>query len=387
MSEYQFVAFQAVDSPLDDKQLRFAEDQSSRAELTRWSFCVEYQYGSFRGDADGLLRRGFDVHLNYTNYGTREIKLRLPHGMPFAKKVWQKYVDGERLVWEKDARGAGGILTVRPSHEPGELELIWEPQAYLPAVIWARERLTVGDLRALYLLWLCAADDYDNDPDEAIEPPVPHGVSELTDHGEQLLWFFGLDPLLLTAAGQSIPGAPHRESEQQSCEEWIQSLDGRRAKVLLTQMLTGKTATVKAKLLAEIRASKVNADWPTTDKKRSFTQLLELAETLHAEEEKKKQRKAQAKAQREAAKAQRRRDERKQQMVKDPDKWLREAQRRVEGRGKDNYNAAAEILHDLREAVGGDDGDAMTRRYAAQLIKKHPTLSYLKGALRKRGLL
>ena len=39
------------------------------------------------------------------------------------------------------------------------------------------------------------------------------------------------------------------------------------------------------------------------------------------------------------------------------------------------------------EAIGGDQGQLLVRRHAARLAKKHPTLSRLKGSLRKRGLL
>ena len=39
------------------------------------------------------------------------------------------------------------------------------------------------------------------------------------------------------------------------------------------------------------------------------------------------------------------------------------------------------------EAVGGDEGDKITRRHAAHLARKHPTLNHLKSSLRKRGLL
>jgi hypothetical protein len=67
MSEFQYVFFQAVDRPLTDTELAFAERQSTRADVSRWSLSVEYHYGSFRGDVDRLLRRGFDVFLQYTN--------------------------------------------------------------------------------------------------------------------------------------------------------------------------------------------------------------------------------------------------------------------------------------------------------------------------------
>ena len=97
MSEYQYVEFQAVDRPLNDKQFEFAQQQSSRAEVSRRSLTVEYHYSEFRGDVDGLLRHGFDVFLHYANYGVREIRLRLPSGLPFEKSVGSEFVDGERL--------------------------------------------------------------------------------------------------------------------------------------------------------------------------------------------------------------------------------------------------------------------------------------------------
>ena len=80
MSEYQYIAFRAVDRPLTDKETAFAETQSSRAEISRWSFENEYHDGDFRGDPDKLLRGGYDVHLHYANFGIRRVLLRLPHG-------------------------------------------------------------------------------------------------------------------------------------------------------------------------------------------------------------------------------------------------------------------------------------------------------------------
>ena len=385
MSEYQYVVFQAVDRPLNDKQLEFARRQSTRAEVSRWSLSVEYHYSSFRGDVDGLLRQGYDVYLQYTNYGSREIKLRLPRSMPFARGVWSRYVDGEQLTWKADPQGRGGILSLHPFHEPGDLEEIWELQQYLDAAIAVRDRLVSGDLRALYLLWLCAADA-DNDPAEMIEPPVPHGIAGIAPHGGELLSFFGLDPLMLVAVGKGVGSAPKDESEDHAAR-WVNALDEPRAKDLLLQLLTGDTSGVKASVLAEIRDSQTPDGWPTSDKQRSLDELLQRTADLRAEEEAKQARKADAKAKREAAQAERERADRMKEMLKDPDQWLREAERLVDARGTHNYKAAAEILADLREAVGGDTGDRITRRHAAHLAKKHPTLNHLKSSLRKRGLL
>jgi len=386
VSEYQYLVFQAVDGPLSDEQLAFAQRQSTRAEVSRWSLSVEYHYSSFRGDVDGLLRRGYDVNLQYTNYGSREIKLRLPRGMPFAKSVWSKYVGGERLNWKSDAKGSGGILTLHPFHEAGDLAEVWETQKYLDAAIHVRERLISGDLRALYLLWLCAADDDYNDPEEMIEPPVPHGIAESATYGGEILTFFGLDPLLLVAAGKDVNAAPTDESQDHAAR-WVNTLDEQQAKDMLLRFLIGDTACEKARLLAAIRDSQTPDGWPTSDKQRTFDKLLQKTAALRVDEDAKQVRKAQAKAKREAAKADRERTDRMKEMLKNPDRWLRESERLVDAGGTHNYKAAAEILHDLREAVGGDEGDKLARRHAANLAKKHPTLNHLKSSLRKRGLL
>ena len=69
------------------------------------------------------------------------------------------------------------------------------------------------------------------------------------------------------------------------------------------------------------------------------------------------------------------------------DRPLNDKQLQFAERQSTRAKAAAEILSDLREAVSGDEGDKITRRHAAHLAKKHPTLNHLKSSLRKRGLL
>lgn len=387
MSEYQYVEFQAVDRPLNDKQLEFAQRQSSRAEVSRRSLTCEYHYRSFNGNVDGLLRQGFDVFLSYANFGPREIRLRLPEGLPFDKRVWSNFVDSERLTWSKDARGKGGILALNPFHESGDLEPVWDFPQYVDAAIQVRERLMAGDLRALYLLWLCAADDDNSDPDETIEPAVPHGMAELPGRSENLLTFFGLDILMLRAAAEGIDRAPVRVSQDQTLEDWARSLSAERAKSLLTRFLVEDSQIIKAEAMEEIRNSQSPIAWPTTDKKRTFNQLLEVCKVLRSKETAIRQRQAEAKAQRDAAKAEKERQARMVEMAKSPKEWLAKAEKLADARGTDNYKAAAEILADLREAVGGEEGDKIARRHAAHLAKKYPTLSQLKSSLRKRGLL
>lgn len=387
MSEYQYVEFQAIDRPLNDKQFEFAQQQSSRAEVSRRSLTVEYHYSSFNGDIDGLLRNGFDVFLLYSNYGPREIRLRLPDGSPFEKHVWSKFVDGEGLKWSKDVKGKGGILALSPYDESSDLESIWDFPQYVDAAIQVRERLMAGDLRALYLLWLCAADDDNNDPDETIEPPAPHGMAELPGHSEKLLTFFGLDTLLLKAAAEGVDSAPASVSQDKILEDWAWSLSAERSKSLLTRFLVEDSQVIKTETIAEIREAQSPISWPTTEKKRTFSQLLEICKVLRSNENMIRQREADVKAKREAAKAEKERQARMKEMVASPATWLAKAEKMADARGTNNYKAAADILADLREAVGGEEGDKIARRHASLLAKKYPTLNQLKASLRKRGLL
>ena len=81
------------------------------------------------------------------------------------------------------------------------------------------------------------------------------------------------------------------------------------------------------------------------------------------------------------------RQDRMAQMVHEPDRWLKEADKLVAQRGTENYNAAADILADLGEAIGDEQGTKFVRQHAAHLAKTYPTLNRLKSSLRKRGLL
>jgi len=253
----------------------------------------------------------------------------------------------------------------------------------LEDVVAIRNRVAEGDLRALYVLWLCATLD-----DQSVaEPPVPGGLAECVDDYEDLLSFFGLDPLILLAASEGAPPAPAKQDHEQQVAAWVDGLSERDSKRVLRKLLVEDATAVKAETIATIRASAGLSDWPTVALGRSFDDLLNQTEAIRAEHEAKEQKKREAAARREAAKLQRKREERMVQMVKDPKKWLRNADKLVDARGTDNYSAAAEILADLREAVGGDEGERITRRHAAHLAKKHPTLNRLKSSLRKRGLL
>ncbi len=206
MSEYQYIEFRAVDRTLTDSEYKFADKQSTRAHITRRSFQNEYHYGDFNGDVNGLLRRGYDVFMHYANFGIRKAAFRLPAGLPFPKTLRSKYIDTEAMKWSQDRKGKAGILSLSPCTESGDLEQIWEPGEYINDFAEVRRCLVAGDLRALYVLWLCAATDEDVSL-QITEPPVPGGLSQCEQVFGPFLEFFGIDPLILLAASEERVGS------------------------------------------------------------------------------------------------------------------------------------------------------------------------------------
>jgi hypothetical protein len=201
MSEYQYVAFRAIDGPVSEKNLEFMRRQSSRADITPWAFDNEYHFGDFGGKADEMLRRGYDLHLHYANFGERTLMVRLPGGLPDPKAA-RAYFDADSLRFVKDKNGVGGILSIAPVHEPGDLEDLWEIDDLLDRLIPLRAEILAGDLRPLYLAHLAVACDCCHDS-ETKEGPVPAGLNKLTKAQRALAELYGLSDDLIAAAAQN----------------------------------------------------------------------------------------------------------------------------------------------------------------------------------------
>jgi hypothetical protein len=72
-------------------------------------------------------------------------------------------------------------------------------EGWMARLIPLREELLRGDLRPLYLGWLAGVTAGDVDED-AIEPDVPTGMSQLSTAQQALAEFLGIDTELMSAA-------------------------------------------------------------------------------------------------------------------------------------------------------------------------------------------
>jgi hypothetical protein len=375
MSEYQYVGFRAIDGPVSEKNLKFMRQQSSRAEITAWSFDNEYQYGDFHGNADEMLRRGFDFHFHYANFGVRKLMIRLPHGLPDAGAA-EPYFEEDSLSFVKDRQGPGGILCIEPYFEPGDLDDLWEFHEALDRLLPLRAEIMGGDLRPLYLAHLAVACDNNHDPDETTEAPVPAGLDKPTDAQRALAELYGLSEALVTAAAQKSPTLAERAESQNQYAAWLQRQPEATKTAWLAQVMADAHSPVRREILAEFQKSQRTPTWPTVRTERTIAQLRAAAEEIQ-----------QANDRRKAEKAARQRAKKLADMAADPLPTLRETEQLIKQRSRDAYDQIATLLADLREALAGGEQFDLPEKQARKLKADHPTLLLLVSALRRRGFL
>lgn len=373
MSEYQYVAFRAIDGPVSKKNLAFMERQSTRAEITEWSFENEYNFGDFRGNAEEMLRRGYDIHLHYANFGLRTLLIRLPGGFPDSKAA-QPYLDDESVRFMKDQKGRGGILSISPFYESDDIEDLWDLGDLLDRLVPLRGEILEGDLRPLYLAHLAAACDSNHDPEETIEAPVPAGLGKLTDAQLALTELYGLSNALIEAAAQDGPETVPTMNRECQLKSWIGTQSQTVKDQWLAGLLEGASSAVRSEILMKFRDESGNSSWPVVELNRTVAQLRKSAEAIYQKEK--------AKA---AAKAARQQAAKLKKMAADPTPFLKEAERLAAERNTDSYKKASRLLAELRTALAGTRQAGLAEKQAIQLKAKYPKLHHLTAALRREG--
>jgi hypothetical protein len=372
MSEYQFIHFLAIDRPLNDKQLDFMRRQSTRAEITPWEFTNEYHWGDFHGNAREMLRRGYDVHLHYANFGIRRLMMRLPAGLPCDRRTFNAFRVPYSLEWHADRKGRGGILEIEPQGDSDMYSEGWyDADGLLPDIAPVRNLLIGGDLRPLYLAWLACRGE-----DEAGEPPVPAGLGKLPPALEAMAELYELSENLLAAAAERSPPLPKSTGAAESLEQWLAWRSRDDLRDLVRRFLAEDTAATRAETLSRIRAETGAATWPLAEPTRTWAELREAARRLHDERQQREQRAREA--------AHRRRLT---AIAADPRKAIAKVRQLVNQRSTDSYEQAARELVELREALGEKRGPARARAVAEKLRRDNPRYYRLISALRKHGLL
>ena len=375
MSEFQYIGFRAIDGPVSEKNLKFMRQQSSRAEITPWSFDNEYHYGDFHGHTAEMLRRGYDFHFHYANFGIRTLMMRLPNGLPDARAA-APYLEPESLFFKKDKDGKGGIICIDPCFEAGELDELWDLDSFLDRLLPLRSEILDGDLRPLYLAHLAVASDYNHNPEEEKDAPVPAGLNKLTNAQQALAELYGLGEGLLAAAAQDSPALPTHADSHNQYGAWLQSLPETTKVAWLSQLMAEPRSSVRSNILAAFHKGQGSSSWPTRFVERTIAELRSRGEERQREINRQK-----------AEKSARRRAKKLAAMAADPHPTLRKTEQFAKERTREAYDKIGKLLADLREALAGSDRSGLAEQQARKLKDDNPTLNHLTAALRRQGFL
>lgn len=377
MSEYQWVEFRAIESPLDQEAIAFMHTQSSRAEIDQWRFANEYNFGDFRGDALEMLRRGYDLHVHYSNFGDRLLFLRFRDGFEFADLVDQ-YADGDQICWRPDDEG-GGVLMITPEGDAGTFDEIWDPETLASDFVPLWEMIHRGDMRPLYLAYLALCTWFDRDAEEGdcLEPPVPAGLSRSHLGLDRLCTYLEVDGDLLELACEASAELQEPFLDSKRIGKWLKSQDQEQMRSTLQRVLCNPGQEPQ-RLLREITAE-VFPPCVRQQNRRSLRKMRQQAdeiarqrcEALEAEKARKKA---------EAERVARENHERKiQSIAKDPNPILLRIDKAIAEKKRPAYQRAAGDLKLLQEALG----PVYARAKAEELQNKYPSRSALQSEIRK----
>jgi len=373
MSEYQWIEFRAIDAPLDDEQVKFMHTQSSRAEISRWSFTNEYNFGDFRGDAIEMMRRGYDLHVHYANFGIRRIYLRFPDGFAFADEL-ESYLLDEEITWLADDQGSGGILMIDPEGDAGTWDWFDDVNGLASDLVPLREMIDRGDMRGLYMahLSLCYEED-------EMEPPVPAGLGDQNHSLQRLGEFLEFDTDLIQVASEGSQPLQKATSDHKAIEAWIQPLSKKQLADELRNLL-GKPNQYPSQLLRQVRKSASTS--PTSQQaSRTIGALRARASEIEdkrrheheqaAEAERKKREEAAAKALQKTLSA----------IADNPDATLLRIDTAIAEKNRPGYQRAADELTLLAKACGSP----LAQGKAEAIRMKYPARTALSSILKKAG--
>ena len=267
MSEYQYYDFKAIDHALTKTEMAALRAISTRAVITTTSFTNHYEWGDLKAEPLRLLEKYFDAFVYVANWGTREFHLRLPQELVDFRHL-KSILPGKAVR----ARSAGQFVIVAFESEV-ESDDDWDDgTSWMESLASLRSDLLRGDLRCLYLGWLMCAQDEEFSED-AMEPPVPAGLRELSAPLDSLIEFLGIDEDLVEVAASA--SAPLRAGpSRKELAAWVRGLPANEKDDLLIDFLSESSERCRLELLQRFQRENVVAESPGAIKRRTVKDLL-----------------------------------------------------------------------------------------------------------------
>ncbi len=202
MSGFEYYEFMAVDRPLSPQEEEEVGKLSSRARVSSNRAISTYNYGSFRGNSDEVLRKYFDAFLYISNYGTKKLGFRLPTRLLKSQSLCP--YEYEYIVEIEPYEDVSLVLLNLNDEEGGGWIEEEDCVSLLDALLPLRQDLLLGDPRALYLA-LIAGQDRIEEETYIDTLPVPPNLKSLTPALQTLVEFFEISPDRLKQAIAASP--------------------------------------------------------------------------------------------------------------------------------------------------------------------------------------
>ncbi|SNR92528.1 hypothetical protein [Blastococcus mobilis] len=347
MSEYQYYEFVAIDQPLSVGEQADLRAISTRALITPTSFVNHYEWGDLKADPRRLVERYFDAFLYLANWGTHRLMFRLPAEVlgRSATAVVDQYLVGDgSTAWTTDGYV---VIDLFAEDEDGEYDNEWlDGSGLLASIVPVRAELMVGDFRLLYLAWLLAVENREVD-DDAVEPPVPTGLGQLSAALSAVAAFLRIGPdLVAVAAEHSAP--LDADGTLTELPGWLAQLPAENKESLLLRVARGDGARVRAELLAGCRGAAGSIHAGNIDG-RTAGELLAQARRRREERQRPAREEAERRAGERRRAAERARENHLSELAGRQDQAWREVVELVERRTAADYDAAAGLLYELAE--------------------------------------
>jgi hypothetical protein len=382
MSEYQYYEFAAIDRPLTRAELAELRAVSTRAVITPSAFVNHYEWGDLKADPADWMRRYFDAFVYIANWCSCRLALRVPLAT-FGKSELEPFATQYSLTVEA---GDDCWIFDWALDESEDYDRFAEEggSGWMQRLAPLRDELLRGDLRPLYLGWLAGASGGEF-PEDALEPDVPPGLSELSPAQQALVEFLEIDLDMLAAAIAGSAGvAPVQIADADRVDEWLD--EWARDEMTAVLKLIAQGQGPKAERLVKSRhASWLKAQRPSVASnapRRSVADLRELAQSasgarLEREAKERAKQEAEHRCQREAHL---------RLLMAEVDKHWAAIDALVQRGSASSYEQAVRAVAELAEGYALTSSRRDFDRALRRLLVRHATRGALMRRLTEAGL-
>jgi hypothetical protein len=379
VSEYQYYDFRAIDHALTKTEMAALRAISTRAVITTTSFTNHYEWGDLKADPLKLLEKYFDASVYVANWGTREFHLRLPQERADFKQL-KSILPGKSA----HVRSAGKFVIVSFESEVESNDDWDDGTGWMGSLVSLRSDLLRGDLRCLYLGWLMCAQD-DELPGDAVEPPVPAGLRELSAPHDSLIEFLGIDEDLVEVAASA--SAPLKDGpSRKALATWVRGLPASEKDDLLIDFLSEPSERCRLELLQRFQQENAVAANHDAIERRTVKDLLTASRVRGEERARQLNAKRAAEAARKKAKDEADRAVYLEGLAKREKAVWKQVEGYIQQRQPKDYERAVNLLMDLHDLAVRQGDETGFQLRMEELRKTHAAKSAFLGRLAKASL-